>query len=185
MHFPDSGIVAAPVLETERLRLRGYRADDLPAIAALLADPAVVRHVGGKTSSREEAWRKLLAGPGMWALLGFGYWIVERKADGAFLGQAGFGDFKRDMRPPIEGLPEMGWMFAAHAHGQGFAGEAVAAGLRWADRALPGRDIPAIIDPANAPSIRLAERSGFTFREDAVYHDEPILLFRRRPSSSS
>ena len=31
------------------------------------------------------------------------------------------------MQPSIEGLPEMGWLLAAHAHGQGYAAEGVAA----------------------------------------------------------
>jgi RimJ/RimL family protein N-acetyltransferase len=168
-----------PILETERLLLRGYTAADLEPQAAMLGDPDVMRHVGGKPISREEAWRKLLAGPGLWALLGYGYWIVERKSDGAYLGQIGFADFKRDMRPSIEGLPEMGWMFAPHAHGQGFATEAVTAAIRWGDSALAGQEFVAIIDAANSPSIRVAERCGFSVREDAVYKGEPIQLFRR------
>lgn len=168
-----------PTLETRRLRLRAFEARDLDPHAEALADPRVYRHLGGVALSREDAWRKLLAGPGMWALLGFGYWAVERKEDGAFIGQLGFADFKRDMSPSIEGMPEMGWVFAAVAHGQGYAGEAIAAALTWADEALAGREIVAIIDPANAPSIRIAERNGFSVREQASYKGEPILLFRR------
>jgi RimJ/RimL family protein N-acetyltransferase len=168
-----------PVLETERLRLRPFRADDLAANAAMLADPEVVRHLGGNASSREEAWRKMLAGPGMWAFMGFGYWAVELKQDGAYLGQIGFADFKRDLAPSIEGLPEMGWLFASHAHGKGYASEAVAAGLAWAGEALAGRDIVAIIDAGNAASIRVAEKAGFCERMEALYRDETILLFRR------
>ncbi|HEV2747489.1 MAG TPA: GNAT family N-acetyltransferase [Allosphingosinicella sp.] len=169
----------APTLETERLRLRGFRADDLDTQAAMLGDPEVMRYVGGKPNTREEAWRRMLAAPGMWALLGYGYWAVERKEDGAFLGQAGFGDFKRDLEPSIEGVPEAGWMFAVHAHGRGYATEAVAATLRWGDDRLRGHSFAAIIDFANAPSIRLAEKMGFSERQEAVYHDETILLFRR------
>jgi RimJ/RimL family protein N-acetyltransferase len=112
-------------------------------------------------------------------MLGYGYWAVERKEDGLLVGHAGFADMKRDMRPSIEGLPEMGWIFARDAQGQGYAREAVAAGLAWADSALHAPEIVAIIDPANAPSIRVAERAGFSVREEAVYKGEPILLFRR------
>jgi RimJ/RimL family protein N-acetyltransferase len=169
----------APVLETDRLRLRPFRADDLGANAAMLADPEVVRHLGGKASTREEAWRKMLTGPGMWAFMGFGYWAVELKQNGAYLGQIGFADFKRDLTPSIEGLPEMGWLFASHAHGKGYASEAVAAGLAWAGEALAGRDIVAVIDADNAPSIRVAEKAGFCECMEALYRDETILLFRR------
>src|SRR3954464_1090992 len=144
-----------------------------------MGDPEVVRHLGGKPFSREETWRRILMVSGLWPLLGYGYWAVERKEDGAFLGQAGFADFKRDIRPSIEGVPEMGWIFAPRAQGQGYATEAVLAGLGWIDSALPGREVTAIIVPANAPSIRVAEKAGFSIREDAVYRDAPILLFRR------
>jgi RimJ/RimL family protein N-acetyltransferase len=92
----------------------------------------------------------------------------------------GFADFKRGMTPSIDGLPEMGWIFAPEAQGRGYASEAVAAGLRWADAALAAPEIVAIIDPGNAPSIRVAEKAGFAEREEAVYKEQPILLFRRR-----
>jgi RimJ/RimL family protein N-acetyltransferase len=170
----------APVLETARLTLRPFRESDLEAHAAALGDPTVVRYLGGKPLPREEAWRRLLCAPALWALLGYGYWAVERRADGAWLGQIGFADFKRDMTPSIEGLAEMGWIFAAHGQRQGYAGEAALAALEWADRALDQPEIVAIIDPENSASIRVAERSGFGERQPAVYHGETVLLFRRR-----
>jgi RimJ/RimL family protein N-acetyltransferase len=170
-----------PPIETARLRLRAFRESDLEVQAAVMADPDVVRHLGGTPFGREDSWRRICTATGLWALLGYGYWAVERKADGAYVGQAGFSDFKRDMQPSIEGLPEMGWIFAPFAQGQGYASEAVAGGLAWADQALPGREIAAIIDPANAPSIRVAEKTGFSSREEATYRGAPILLFRRPP----
>lgn len=170
---------AAPVLETARLTLRPLREDDLGAHAAMLGDPEVVRFLGGATQNREETWRKLLAGAAMWNLVGFGYWVVERREDGRMIGQVGFADFKRDMTPAIEGLPEMGWILAPDLGGQGYAAEAVAAGLAWADEILGGAEIVAIINHDNMRSIRLAERSGFAVREEATYRGAPILLFRR------
>jgi RimJ/RimL family protein N-acetyltransferase len=169
----------APTLETARLRLRNFRASDLDAQAAAMADKEVVRHLGGTPFSREETWRKILASPGLWALLGYGFWVAERLEDGAYLGQVGFADFKRDMVPNIEGMPEMGWIFAPAAQGQGYAAEAVEAALGWADEALKASEIVAIIDHENVRSIRLAEKGGFARREEALYRGEPILLFRR------
>ncbi len=168
-----------PLLETPRLRLRATRESDLDAHAALLGDPETVRFLGGQVATREETWRKLLAGPGLWLLLGYGYWAVEEKATGAYLGQIGFADFKRAMSPSIEGLPEMGWMLAPQAQGRGIATEAARGALGWADTALKGREIVAIIDAANLASIRVAEKAGFSVREEANYKDAPILLFRR------
>jgi RimJ/RimL family protein N-acetyltransferase len=169
----------APVIETPRLRLRGFRASDLDPQWASMSDPNVVRFLGGLPQSREETWRKILGSPGLWALLGYGYWVVESREDGAYLGQIGFADFKRDMTPGIEGLPEMGWIMAPQAQGRGYATEAVLAALQWADEALGGGETVAIISHDNAASIRIAEKAGFSHREEAVYKGEPILLFRR------
>lgn len=169
----------APVLETERLILRPFQPEDLDGQAAALADPVVMRHLGGAVHTREDVWRRILGALGAWAMFGYGYWALRRRSDGAYLGNLGFSDFKRDMRPSIEGLPEMGWLLAAHAHGQGYAAEGVAAALAWADRALDASQIVAIIDSDNLASINLAERAGFGVREAAVYRDAPILLFRR------
>ena len=105
--------------------------------------------------------------------------MVERREDGAYLGQVGFADFKRDMTPSIEGIPEMGWIMAPQAQGQGYATEAVLAALAWADETLGRREIVAIISHGNIASIRVAEKGGFGSREEAVYKSEPILLFRR------
>lgn len=169
----------APVVETARLRLRPYRASDLEVQAQILADPEVTRHLGGTPLSREEAWRRLLCGPSLWALLGYGYWAVERREDNVMIGFVGFADFKRDMSPSIEGRPEMGWIFAPAAQGQGYCTEAVKGGLAWADDVLSGEDVVAIINPENGPSIRVAERCGFSERQEATYRNDPILLFTR------
>jgi RimJ/RimL family protein N-acetyltransferase len=174
-------MAACPVLETARLTLRPFRADDSAAQAAMMGDAAVMRHIGGHGLPREDAWRKLLCGAGLWSLFGWGYWAVERRADARMIGQIGFADFKRDIVPSIEDLPEMGWLFAAEAGGQGFATEAGRAALDWIDAAHAPGEITAIIDAANAPSIRVAEKLGFASREQARYKGEPILLFRRRP----
>ena len=170
---------AAPRIETARLILRQFEARDIDPHAAMLADSAVMRHLG-TPAPREEAWRRLLQAPGLWALIGYGYWAIERREDGAFIGQLGFADFKRALEPSLEGIPEMGWLFAAEAHGRGFAIEGVLAALAWADETLRAPEIVAIVAPENAPSIRLAERAGFERAEDTVYKGDPTVIFRRR-----
>lgn len=172
-------MAAAPVLETARLTLRPFRASDVDAQAAMMGDAVVMRHLGGEGLAREDAWRKLLCGAALWSLFGYGYWAVIRRSDGAMVGQVGFADFMRDMTPPISGLPEMGWVFAREAGGQGYATEAASAALDWIDRTLAPAQIVAIIDAANLPSIRVAEKCGFDCREEATYRGAPILLFRR------
>ena len=170
---------SAPPLETERLILRPFRREDLDAHAAIVSDPEVMRHIGGKPLNREDSWRRLLSGVGSWEMLGIGPWAVERKQDARLVGHLGFFDFERDMEPSIRGEPEMGWIFDRSCHGQGFAQEAGLAVLAWADATLGVASYPAIIALENLPSIRLAERLGFERQGDAIYRGEALAFFRR------
>jgi RimJ/RimL family protein N-acetyltransferase len=169
----------APRIETDRLILRPFDAQDLEPLAAIWSDENVVRYIGGQKLGREDTWRRSLAACGQWPYVGFGYWIVEAKADGSVIGQVGFADFKRDMEPSIEGSPELGYVFSPKVHGQGIASEACASALEWADASLNAASYPAIISPENEASIRLAERLGFKREPDAIYRGETIALFRR------
>jgi len=169
----------APLIETERLLLRSFAADDLNAHAATLGDEQVMLHIGGKPLNREDTWRRLLSSVGMWQLMGMGAWAVERKSDGRMVGHCGFFQFERDMRPSILGEPEMGWIFDRSVHGQGIAFEACHAALEWAETAIGAESYPAIIDLENIASMKLAERLGFVRQGDAVCRDSPIALFRR------
>ena len=159
--------------------LRAFRVEDLEPLAAIWANENVVRYLGGRPLNREDTWRRSLAATGQWPLLGYGYWIVELKADGRVIGQLGFADFKRDMQPSIEGEPELGYVFDASVHGRGMAFEACSAALDWAEVNLDASSIPAIISPENAASIRLAERLGFERLPDGTYRGEAIAVFRR------
>ncbi len=169
----------APRIETERLILREFRAEDLDAHAATLGDEEVMRHIGGEPMSREDSWRRLLGGVGMWSLIGMGPWAIEQKSDGRMVGHCGFFQFHRDISPLILGEPEMGWIFDRSVHGQGIAFEACSAALAWAEDAIGASTYPAIVDLDNAPSIKLAERLGFIRLDDATYRNAPIAFFRR------
>jgi len=93
--------------------------------------------------------------------MGFGYWAVEEKASERFLGEIGFADFKREIVPSIEGVPELGWVLASHAHGKGYATEALNAAIPWGDKNLSASRSVCIIDPENLASLRVAEKCGY------------------------
>ncbi len=169
----------APVLESERLRLRGHRVADFDALAAMWADPAVTRHIGGRASTREESWARLVRYAGLWPLLGFGYWAVEERATGRFAGDVGFADYHRDMTPPLGQVPETGWALAPWAHGKGYATEAVRTILAWGDANLSAAETVCIIDPDHAASIRVANKCGYVETARGEYKGSPTLVFRR------
>ncbi len=166
-----------PVIETERLILRGHRVDDFDAHAALWADPVVTRFIGGVPQTREQAWVRLLRHLGMWQAMGFGFWAVTDKATGRLLGEAGFHDLKRDVSPSIEGTLETGWGFIPGAHGKGIATETVSAVIAWGRQNHPEKRITCLIDPQNAASIRVAEKQGFREFARTTYHGGPTILF--------
>ena len=168
-----------PVLETKRLCLRGHRKNDHAALAAIWADPGVVRYIGGKPATPQESWLRLLRYPGLWCMLGYGFWAIEEKAGGRLIGDIGYMDVKRDMEPPLGEMPELGWVLAADAQGHGYASEALAAVLDWGHVHFGAHRAACIIDPANSASIRLAAKAGFRLAHAATYHGEPVQVFVR------
>lgn len=170
---------AVPVLETARLRLRAHRSEDHAARTAIWSDPEIMRYLGGRPLTGEEVWRRQLQFIGLWNLLGYGYWAVEEKDTGHYIGDVGFADFHRDMQPSLVGMLEFGWVLAPRAHGKGYASEAVAAAISWGGRHFGSLRAVCIIDPANLPSIRVAEKAGFKLWQEATYRDAPTLVFSR------
>jgi len=100
----------APILDTARLTLRPHTLQDFKPSAQLWSEPATVEYISGNPSTAAESWGRLLRYGGLWPMLGFGYWVVERKTDQQFIGEVGFADFHRDVEPSMQGIPEAGWV---------------------------------------------------------------------------
>lgn len=173
-------LTAAPVLETGRTILRPHRLDDFDAYCAMWTHPTVFRFIGGRARDREESWQRFLRHAGLWSLLGFGFWAVEDKASGRFIGEAGFHDLKRDIVPPIEGIPEAGWALAPEAHGKGLATEVVGRVVAFGDDALGAARTVCIIDPENVASLNVARKCGYREYARTEYHDHATILLERR-----
>ena len=168
-------------IETERLTLRRHALDDFADIAALWGDPDVVKYITGEPLSEEDVWGKMMRMVGHWSLLGFGYWVVRERATGRFVGEVGFGDFKRRLSPAFDGAPEAGWALATWCHGKGYAAEAVRAALAWGDDHFSKARMVCMISPENAPSLRLAEAVGFREYARSTYKGAATTLLERVP----
>jgi RimJ/RimL family protein N-acetyltransferase len=157
------------VLTTPRLRLRTFRADDLPLYAAMNADREVVEFLGGMPLSRDQSDAIAEYAQGLHAREGIGLLAVERAADSVFLGMCGLHHVTA-WYPDIE----VAWRLARRHWGFGYATEAAAAWLRHGFTSL---GLPRIIsiadrDPPNIRSIAVMRRLGMVFDHDADLVDE-------------
>lgn len=174
-----TSLTSVPELTTPRLLICAPKAQDFEASAAMWADENVVRYITGKPSTRSESWARLLRYIGHWQELGYGDWIVEDRETGAFLGEVGFADHKRDMRPGLGDLPEAGWVLATDAHGKGIATEALKAALAWANANMASIGTVCIFDPEHIASQNIAKKCGYTERGLAAWGDLPALVMER------
>lgn len=168
-----------PVLETPRLLLRGHRATDLSAACALWQSPEVYRFITGEPLSEQEVWLRLLRYSGLWDFLGYGYWAVEERASGAYVGQLGFADFKRGLLGFDGRYPEAGWAIDAGFAGRGYATEGMQAACRWLDSAGEHGRSFCIIGRNNAASVRVAQKLGFSYALETALGEEAVGLYLR------
>ena len=144
------------------------------------SDPVVTKYIAdGQPSTTEESWSQFLKFRGHWHLLGFGYWAVNEKSTGAFIGGVGFADHRREMEPSLEGRPEAGWVLKTSAHGQGFATEAVRRIIEWADAFLEAPRTISTFDPQHAASIRVAQKMGYVEIIRTSYRGRSLLIMER------
>jgi len=173
-------VIAVPhVLTTERLILTPVALSDFDDLLALWSDPVftqVIAHRG--PMSQEEVWFRLLRDIGHWQALGVGNWALRLKETGAYVGSVGVLDYRRACVPPLDG-PELGWGVGGAFQGKGLAREGLDAGLAWADTVLGASRTVCMINPDNAPSLKLAERTGFRPYADGTYYDRPVVLLER------
>ncbi|MEM9387451.1 MAG: GNAT family N-acetyltransferase [Pseudomonadota bacterium] len=146
-----------PRIETERLILRGLENRDTDAFCEMMANDEVARFITpqGKGIGRGDAWRSMATVVGHWALRGYGFFAVEEKATGQFVGRVG------PWQP--EGWPalECGWTIARPYWGKGYASEAAIAGVRWIFAQQPELTrIISVIDPGNEASKAVARKIG-------------------------
>lgn len=165
-------------LETERLRLRAFRHEDLDAYAAICADPEVMRYLGtGVTLNRNDTWRAMAGILGHWKLLGYGMFAMEVRETGELIGRTGY------LNPP--GWPgfELGWVLGRPWWGKGYAVEAAIKCRDYAFDAM-GRDrLISLIRPDNHRSIKVAEKIGEALAGEVELLGSKALIYEIRKQS--
>ncbi len=164
-------------IRTERLVLRESEARDRPAFVELLASPDVNAYLGGPRP-RAELERELPPVPGRSP----GSFVVA--LDGEMIGQV---LLRRatEHRPAAVGKVDLGYLFLPRGWGSGYATEACTAALDWLDKVLPGEQVVLATQTANASSMRLAAKLGFTELERFHAWDADQWLGLRPPATPS
>jgi RimJ/RimL family protein N-acetyltransferase len=155
-------------LHTDRLTLRQWRDSDLGPWAAMNADPEVREHLGDLLT-REQSDASVERFKADLDRRGYGWWAVEVRATGEFIGFAGLDPVDDGM--PFSGV-EIGWRLARSAWGQGFATEAALAVLTYGFDTLELPEILAVTTSTNLRSQAVMRRIGMT-RDPADDFDDP------------
>lgn len=159
-----------PSIETERLRLRILRSEDLDDLANLFSDPDVMRYVGdGKPAGRDEADKALQSIIRHWEQHGFGRWAVVDTATNAF---AGFGGLRS-----LLGKPEVVYHLGKAYWGKGLATELARASLRFGFEEHNFDRIVAVAKPENSGSIHVMEKLGMRFEKATSVYDIDVVQY--------
>ena len=142
-----------PVLETERLRLRLPEERDLDGFVGLMSDEVAARHIGGVMEA-PLVWRQLCTIIGHWAVRGYGFFSVEEKATGDWVGRVG------PWAPHGWPQPEVGWSITRAHWGKGFGPEAAVATMDFAFDELGWDSVIHLIAPENDNSKAVARKLG-------------------------
>ncbi len=145
------------VLETERLTLRQFTAADADFILELVNEPSFIQNIGDRgVRTLADAIRYLETGPiASYARNGFGLCLVQLKATGESIGMCGL--IKREALEDVD----IGYAYLPKFWSKGYAVEAARGVMKFANDVVKLKRIVAIVDPANASSIRLLEKIGF------------------------
>lgn len=152
--------MGSALLETDRLLLRPFTDDDVEHLVQLDGDPAVMRFInGGHPTPRETVVERVLP-RFLWYQErphGYGFWAVEEKATGAFLGWFHLRP-EPDHGDPAE--PELGYRLIRSAWGKGYATEGSRALIARAFETLGARRVWASAMVLNVKSQRVMVKAG-------------------------
>jgi RimJ/RimL family protein N-acetyltransferase len=174
-------VTGTPFLTTERLELWQPRPADLQAMHAIVTHPATGRYLATSASLHEHATR-FTRGAGSWFLYGYGPLMLRPRGQDELIGNCGIFHTFRGLGEDFDDNPEAGWIVAADYVGKGLASEAMRAMLQWFEREHGPRRIVCMISLGNEPSLKLADKLGFTAMRDTAMPDgDEVRLLERLP----
>lgn len=161
-----------PIIETERLLLRMFRAEDLDAVYHLFSDADVQKYLSVENKRTREQLKVTLKNlVSRWDERGFGVWCVTEKKTGETAGYCGFQYF--------DNMPEVEIMFAflRNFWGNGFATEAVKACLRFWFEELTLDEMFAATSPENIEAQHVLEKIGMRYVEQSAHYRMELVTY--------
>jgi len=163
-------------IQTPRLKLRQWRAEDRADFAIMNADPQVMRYFT-KTLTATESHQLAQRIESLIAEQGWGFWAVEKRGDNRFIGFVGLN--RPDYPLPVKSCVEIGWRLAKDQWGNGYATEAANAALTVAFEKLNLPEVYAFTTLANVKSQSVMQRLGMVdtgnnFAHPLVPADHPL-----------
>jgi RimJ/RimL family protein N-acetyltransferase len=161
---------AIPVLQTDRLILRGPHDSDAPALGAFLESPRAAWIGGPYPATDAPDW--LMSDRRRWKERGRGSWIVALGGRDTPIGRVGILDH--------EGWnePELAWFLFAGFEGLGYAHEAALAARNCANTTMGLPPLFSFIGPANLRSKALVERLGAVPERDVQFKGLDLRIYR-------
>lgn len=160
------------IFETKRLVLREWSPDDNEVLSEILADPEVMKFIGGgKPFSVEQTNEFLNWARNFQKERGFCRWAVIEKENGEIIGSCGFAF------PHQTEEVELGYLFTRRSWGKGFATEAAGACLHYGFEKLKFPEVIALTDEENVASRRVLEKIGFVSQGVKQYNNENCLVY--------
>jgi ribosomal-protein-alanine N-acetyltransferase len=160
------------ILETERLILRSFRADDVDAMAQLFASPDFMRFSLGVFTERKQtvAFIEKVMG---WDRAGIpSQFAVVPRGEERIVGYCGF-----FQHPEVPGEIEIGYRLHPDYWNRGLISEAARAvrDHAFADLKLPR--VISLIHPENIPSRHVAEKNGMKVAREITFRGFPALVY--------
>lgn len=163
-------------LNTSRLLLRQWKAEDYVDFRKMGADPEVMEFFPSLLSGEESD----AMADKIHALIeskGWGMWAIEEKSTGRFVGFTGLHEPDRDL--PFTPCVEVGWRLAKSFWGKGYATEAARVALQFGFETLNLDSIVAFTTVNNLKSQAVMKRlnmhnTGENFMHPTIDRDHPL-----------
>lgn len=151
---------------SQRLGFRTWRSDDVDAMAAINADPEVMRYFPA-IQDRQQTASFIARMQAMQENRGYCYFALETLEDNTFIGFTGL--MWQDNNNELPPCTDIGWRLATRAWGKGYATEAAIRCLEYAYKDLNLKEVIATAPRVNQPSINVMQKAGMEYSRDFMH----------------